>query len=91
MDVENYFIQMQRAKDCIPLQNSHHHFRWRMSEFTLNKLLDEATKNCSINFKTQDIHTIFGIKVEVDNMMPDGVFHLYDQFKIENKSQGFGH
>lgn len=83
MDINNMFELMQKAHDSIPIMISKRHFKYRMSSFTYKKLTLEVEKISTIKFKKSEIVEFMGIKIEIDDFMPDFIFHLYTNFQIE--------
>ena len=83
MNVNNMFELMQKAHNSIPMMISKRHFKYRMSSFTYQKLTSEVEKISTIKFRKSEISEFMGIKIEIDDYMPDFIFHLHTNFQIE--------
>lgn len=84
MEVENLFLSMQKAYYSSPIAYfgySPRHFRFRMSNFTYNLLLEEYKKHTSI--KKPKIERFLDVEIELDDTMPDFIFHLYEKNILE--------
>lgn len=77
------FISMQKAYYMSPCWNgTKRGFKYRMSNFTFNKLIDESKKMTTANLN--NVREFLGVPIELDDKMPDNIFNLYDNNKIEN-------
>ncbi len=84
MEIDNLFLSMQKAYYNSPIPYygiSPRHFRFRMSNFTYNLLIDECKKH--IGNKPRQFNEFLGVKIELDDMMPDFIFHLYEKNILE--------
>lgn len=84
MEIENFFLSMQKAYYNSPIPYcgfSPRHFRYRMSNFTYNLLIDEYKKHTGN--KPPHFIEFLGVPIELDDMMPDFIFHLYEKNILE--------
>lgn len=80
--VNEMFMAMQKAYYMSPCWNgAKNGFKYRMSNFTFNKLIDESKKMTTANLN--NVTEFLGVTIELDDKMPDNIFHLYDSNKIE--------
>lgn len=83
IEVNNMFMSMQKAYNMSPcLYGGKKGFKYRMSNFTFNLLIEECKKITTANLN--NVTEFMGVPIELDNAMPDNIFHLYDNNKIEN-------
>lgn len=81
MEANDIYMLMQKAYWASPAPYKSG-FKFRMSQFTYDLLINQYKK--LTKFQKVEVSTIFGVKIEIDDFMPDYVFHLYDNIKIEN-------
>jgi hypothetical protein len=80
MEGSKLFELMQRAYVKSPALYIRDGFKYKMSTFTFNILLEDCQKHT--NVKLNNVTSFCGIPIELDDMMPDYTFHLHGREQL---------